>query len=199
MRHDSGKRRNDADVMSNGRPATETTCSGEVLRPIMVALFRYFLKHTQDDQVADDLVGQTMLEFLKEFKANKIDPDRPIERYIWGIARHIRQDYWRAIRVVNSHQIRFEDDVGYEDDVDYAVDIYELLNSVIDSEKRLEWIRANVKLSKFQYKVFEMRAEGLTNPVIATFLKTDAQTVSREYSRAREKIQKMIKPNDVLE
>ncbi len=195
MNYVSWRRRDAADTISSGQSAANTTCCGEVLVPLGVKMLRYFLRHTQNQQEAEDLLGKTFLKYLESLRANKVDLEQPIERYIWGIARHVLSDYWRFIYKKKRRQVRLEDNVGYKGE---NVELEEV-ESTIDFEKLLEWIRCNVKLSDFQYRVIEMRADGFSNALIATMLKSDQDRVTREFNRAKVKIQKIIKQDDVLE
>jgi RNA polymerase sigma factor (sigma-70 family) len=148
----------------------QTLCEG-FLEKLSLRIHRYFSAQVHDKYIADDLLGETLLRFIRSVKSGQFNILMPPTPYVFQIARNALRNHWRRQR-------EFE----IIDDLVRSVDWQD------DTEDMLRWIREKGVLSSYQYTLIEMSVQGHKPGEIARLLNDDPRRVRRELHRAREKI-----------
>lgn len=92
-------------------------------------LFRFYLKKTGDEELAQDLRQEALVKMLEHF--DKVNEEEKRSAWMWSIAHNLLKDHWRKSSKKDEAQQASQDDI--EQYLEMAVDcLHKLIASLPD-------------------------------------------------------------------
>ena len=153
-------------------------------------LYRYCLKIIGNSFDAEDCVAETFYRFFN--RINNFDYSRPIQPYLFRIARNVALDMLRA----KQKHLPLDEAVKFHPNnfADYAAEDSKSIKATI------EWLVAEADLSPTQASILTLFAtyNDLKTSDVAIMLDLTPKQVSQSLWRARKKIQDMRNYDDIV-
>jgi RNA polymerase sigma-70 factor (ECF subfamily) len=142
------------------------------------ALHRYLARRV-GASTADDLAAETFSVAFRNW--DKLDPERPVQPWLYGIAANVMRHHWRKERRMLRAYARTGVDPVFTEDV------------IAEGSRELAGLLAGLRPDEREILLLNAWAE-LTDREIADALGLAVGTVKSRLSRAREKLRNHLEP-----